>query len=155
ETRLADSFETALKLAEGLAYVDLADGNVADVMPATAEPAAGEGRKLKGAGLPPNRIVFSEKFACPVSGFTIEEIEPRLFSFNAPQGACPTCDGLGEKQLFDPQLVVPNEDLSLKKGAVVPWAKSNPPSPYYMQVLGSLAKAYDFSLDTRWADLEP
>ena len=95
---------------------------------------------MKGAGLPPNRIVFSEKFACPVSGFTIEEVEPRLFSFNAPQGACSTCDGLGEKQLFDPQLVVPNEALSLKQGAVVPWAKSNPPSPYYMQVLASLAQ---------------
>lgn len=108
---------------------------------------------MKGAGIPANRIVFSEKFACPVSGFTIEEIEPRLFSFNAPQGACPTCDGLGEKLLFDPQLVVPNEQLSLKKGAVVPWAKSNPPSPYYMQVLNSLAKAYDFDLTTPWEDL--
>ena len=112
----------------------------------------GEGSKggLKGAGLPANRIVFSEKFACPVSGFTIEEVEPRLFSFNAPQGACPTCDGLGEKQLFDPQLVVPNEALSLKQGAVVPWAKSNPPSPYYMQVLASLAREYGFDLATPW-----
>src|SRR5690606_4375393 len=128
ETRLADSFEQALKLAEGLAYVDLADG----VVPGREEDGPGGGN-LKGAGLPPNRIVFSEKFACPVSGFTIEEVEPRLFSFNAPQGACPTCDGLGEKQLFDPQLVVPNETLTLKQGAVVPWAKSNPPSPYYMQ----------------------
>ena len=103
---------------------------------------------MKGAGLPDNRIVFSEKFACPVSGFTIESLEPRLFSFNAPMGACPACDGLGEKLLFDPQLVVPNEALSLKQGAVVPWAKSNPPSPYYMQVLASLAKAYGFSLET-------
>src|SRR5690606_6454883 len=77
----------------------------------------------------------------------------RLFSFNAPQGACPTCDGLGEKQLFDPQLVVPNEALTLKQGAVVPWAKSNPPSPYYMQVLASLAKAYDFDLNTPWNQL--
>jgi excinuclease ABC subunit A len=110
---------------------------------------------MKGAGLPPNRIVFSEKFACPVSGFTIEEVEPRLFSFNAPQGACPTCDGLGEKMLFDPQLVVPNEALSLKQGAVVPWAKSNPPSPYYMQVLASLARAYDFDLTTPWTALAP
>lgn len=110
---------------------------------------------MKGAGLPPNRIVFSEKFACPVSGFTIEEIEPRLFSFNAPQGACPACDGIGEKQLFDPQLVVPNEALTLKQGAIVPWAKSNPPSPYYMQVLASLAKAYGFSLTTPWKDLAP
>jgi excinuclease ABC subunit A len=108
---------------------------------------------MKGAGLPPNRIVFSEKFACPVSGFTLEDIEPRLFSFNAPQGACATCDGIGEKLLFDPQLVVPNEALSLKKGAVVPWAKSNPPSPYYMQVLASLAKEYGFSLDTPWEAL--
>jgi excinuclease ABC subunit A len=129
ETRLADSFETALKLADGLAYVDLADGNV----PGRDEEDAGGA--MKGAGLPANRIVFSEKFACPVSGFTLEAIEPRLFSFNAPQGACPACDGLGEKLLFDPQLVVPNEALSLKQGAVVPWAKSNPPSPYYMQVL--------------------
>ncbi len=148
ETRLADSFETALKLADGLAYVDLADG----VVPGREEEAA-SGGALKGAGLPPNRIVFSERFACPVSGFTIEEVEPRLFSFNAPQGACPTCDGLGEKQLFDPQLVVPNEALSLKQGAVVPWAKSNPPSPYYMQVLSSLANAYGFDLSTPWGGL--
>ncbi len=148
ETRLADSFETALKLAEGLAYVDLADG----VVPGR-EDEGESGGAMKGAGIPANRIVFSEKFACPVSGFTIEAIEPRLFSFNAPQGACPTCDGLGEKQLFDPQLVVPNEALTLKKGAVVPWAKSNPPSPYYMQVLGSLAKAYDFDLTTPWSEL--
>ncbi|MGB7374814.1 excinuclease ABC subunit UvrA [Pontixanthobacter sp.] len=150
ETRLADSFETALKLADGLAYVDLADG----VVPGREQEEA-SGGQMKGAGLPANRIVFSEQFSCPVSGFTIEDIEPRLFSFNSPQGACSTCDGLGEKQLFDPQLVVPNEELSLKKGAVVPWAKSNPPSPYYMQVLGSLAKAYAFSLDTPWSQLEP
>ncbi|MBI1401987.1 MAG: excinuclease ABC subunit UvrA [Porphyrobacter sp.] len=150
ETRLADSFETALKLAEGLAYVDLADG----VVPGREGEEQGGGN-LKGAGLPANRIVFSEKFACPVSGFTIEEIEPRLFSFNAPQGACAACDGIGEKMLFDPQLVVPNEALTLKQGAVVPWAKSNPPSPYYMQVLASLAKAYGFDLTTPWKDLEP
>ncbi|MDC8754736.1 excinuclease ABC subunit UvrA [Erythrobacter sp. sf7] len=149
ETRLADSFEQALKLAEGLAYVDLAEG----VVP--GREAEAQGGAMKGAGLPANRIVFSEKFACPVSGFTIEEIEPRLFSFNAPQGACPACDGIGEKQLFDPQLVVPNEALTLKQGAVVPWAKSNPPSPYYMQVLASLAKAYGFDLTTPWKDLEP
>ncbi|WP_338445037.1 excinuclease ABC subunit UvrA [Pelagerythrobacter marensis] len=195
ETRLADSFETALKLADGLAYVDLADGTVAEVLarapsttglaPGGPPPPVGEDRegaaqtppppgegdqpkaggggatstagttggKMKGAGLPPNRIVFSERFACPVSGFTIEEIEPRLFSFNAPQGACATCDGLGEKQLFDPQLVVPNEALTLKQGAVVPWAKSNPPSPYYMQVLASLAKEFGFDLTTPWNEL--
>ncbi len=149
QTRLADSFEQALKLAEGLAYIDLADG----VVPGREEEAQAKGKNLKGAGLPPNRIVFSEKFACPVSGFTIESIEPRLFSFNAPQGACPACDGLGEKLLFDPQLVVPNEALSLKQGAVVPWAKSNPPSPYYMQVLSSLAAHFGFSLETPWEKL--
>ncbi|QYJ06407.1 excinuclease ABC subunit UvrA [Qipengyuania flava] len=149
ETRLADSFETALKLADGLAYVDLADG----VVPGREDEGAAGGA-MKGAGIPANRIVFSEKFSCPVSGFTIEEVEPRLFSFNAPQGACPTCDGIGEKQLFDPQLVVPNEALSLKKGAVVPWAKSNPPSPYYMQVLASLAKEYEFSLETPWEEFD-
>ncbi|OYY69519.1 excinuclease ABC subunit UvrA, partial [Sphingomonas sp. 28-63-12] len=175
-TRLAESFETALKLAEGLAYVDLVDGTVADLTPS---PLGGEGRGegqpsnaasggapspnplpqgerasgMKGAGIPANRIVFSEKFACPVSGFTIAEIEPRLFSFNAPQGACPACDGLGEKLLFDEDLVVPNHALSIKKGAVVPWAKSQPPSPYYMQVLGSLARAFGFSLDTPWEEL--
>ncbi|MBB6123977.1 excinuclease ABC subunit UvrA [Sphingobium subterraneum] len=173
QTRLADSFETALKLAEGLAYVDLADGAVAELAQSLVTPAkagvsgddsatmpeipafAGmtDQGKMKGAGIPANRIVFSEKFACPVSGFTISEIEPRLFSFNAPQGACPACDGLGEKLLFDEQLVVPNEALSIKKGAVVPWAKSNPPSPYYMQVLSSLAREFGFSLDTPWAEL--
>ncbi|WP_017664134.1 excinuclease ABC subunit UvrA [Porphyrobacter sp. AAP82] len=154
ETRLADSFEQALKLAEGLAYVDLADG-VVPGREGEAQGANSKGGAMKGAGLPANRIVFSEKFACPVSGFTIEEIEPRLFSFNAPQGACPACDGIGEKMLFDPQLVVPNEALTLKQGAVVPWAKSNPPSPYYMQVLASLAKAYGFDLTTPWKDLAP
>ncbi|MGV2495771.1 excinuclease ABC subunit UvrA [Pelagerythrobacter aerophilus] len=148
ETRLADSLEQALKLADGLAYVDLADG----VVPGR-EGEADSGGAMKGAGLPPNRIVFSERFACPVSGFTIEEVEPRLFSFNAPQGACATCDGLGEKQLFDPQLVVPNEALTLKQGAVVPWAKSNPPSPYYMQVLASLAAEFGFDLTTPWNEL--
>ncbi|PJG47282.1 excinuclease ABC subunit A [Sphingobium sp. LB126] len=158
-TRLADSFEQALKLADGLAYVDLADGTVADLTsPLPQAGGAGGGQsatagKMKNAEVPANRIVFSERFACPVSGFTIPEIEPRLFSFNAPQGACPACDGLGERQEFDPELVVPNEALTLKKGAIVPWAKSNPPSPYYMQVLGSLAKEFGFSLETPWADL--
>ena len=149
ETRLADSFEQALKLADGLAFIDLAEG----VVPGREEEPKGRAKTLKGTGLPPNRIVFSEKFACPVSGFTIESIEPRLFSFNAPQGACPACDGLGEKLLFDPEMVVPNGNLSLKQGAVMPWAKSNPPSPYYMQVLASLAAHYGFSLDTAWDKL--
>lgn len=143
EPRLADSFETALKLAEGLVYLDPADPVEG------AEPQSG--MKLDYA--PPGRITFSEKFACPVSGFTIAEIEPRLFSFNAPQGACPACDGLGEKLVFDEDLVVPNHNLSIAKGAVVPWAKSQPPSPYYMQVLSSLARAYDFDLNVPWKDL--
>ncbi|MFL6758701.1 excinuclease ABC subunit UvrA [Sphingomonas sp.] len=144
EPRLADSFETALKLADGLAFLDPAD-------PVEGAAESESGMKLDYA--PPGRIVFSEKFACPVSGFTIAEIEPRLFSFNAPQGACPACDGLGEKLVFDEDLVVPNHALSIRKGAVVPWAKSNPPSPYYMQVLSSLARAYDFELDVPWKDL--
>ncbi|MDQ3078397.1 MAG: excinuclease ABC subunit UvrA [Pseudomonadota bacterium] len=146
ENRLADSFETALKLAEGLAYLDPADPPVPG-----SEPTTASGMKLDFGA--PGRIVFSEKFACPISGFTIAEIEPRLFSFNAPQGACPACDGLGEKMLFDEDLVVPNHALSIAKGAVVPWAKSNPPSPYYMQVLGSLARAYEFDLATPWGEL--
>ncbi|MFN7174527.1 MAG: excinuclease ABC subunit UvrA, partial [Thermaurantiacus tibetensis] len=125
--RLAESFETALRLADGLATVDLVD--------------SGES------------LLFSATFACPVSGFTLPEIEPRLFSFNAPQGACPSCNGLGEKLFFDPDLVVPNPLISLEDGAVVPWAKSSPPSPYYMQVLASLVRAYGGSLATPWAQL--
>ena len=157
EARLADSFETALKLAEGLAYLDPADppndppGSERTGVAAALEKASE--RNVLATHAPDGRITFSEKFACPVSGFTIAEIEPRLFSFNAPQGACPACDGLGEKLVFDEDLVVPNHALSIKKGAVVPWAKSNPPSPYYMQVLASLARAYDFDLDTPWSKL--
>jgi excinuclease ABC subunit A len=131
--RLADSFETALKLAEGLAVVEMADG-----------------KDKKGEA---ERIIFSEKFACPVSGFTIAEIEPRLFSFNSPHGACPTCDGLGEELYFDPEMIVPDESLSIMDGAVSAWAKSNPPSPYYMQVLESLARSYKFSMRKPWKDL--
>ena len=175
EARLADSFEQALKLADGLAYLDPADpipapsgagksrasgegagasGELAHPLSPTLSPEGErekDGFKLDYA--PPGRITFSEKFACPVSGFTIAEIEPRLFSFNAPQGACPACDGLGQKMIFDEDLVVPNHALSIKKGAVVPWAKSQPPSPYYMQVLSSLARAYDFDLETPWGEL--
>ena len=133
--RLAESFETALKLADGLATVDLVDGPPADSTRTDVT------------------LTFSEKFACPVSGFTLPEIEPRLFSFNAPQGACPTCNGLGEKLFFSPDLVVPNEGVSLKEGAVVPWAKSSPPSPYYMQVLASVVNALGGSLTQPWAAL--
>lgn len=126
ETRLADSMETALNLSDGLAVVEIADDT-------------GE------------RILFSAKFACPVSGFTIEEIEPRLFSFNNPFGACPTCDGLGEKLYFDPELVVPDTSLSLNEGALAPWGKSN--SPYYAQTLESIAKHYKFKTNTPWKKL--
>jgi excinuclease ABC subunit A len=149
ETRLADSFEQALKLADGLAYIDPAD--TADDG-ADNDARSGDKAVLQSTA-PEGRITFSEKFACPVSGFTIAEIEPRLFSFNAPQGACSTCDGLGERLYFDPELIVPNEALSVKAGAIIPWAKSNPPSPYYMQVLASVARHYGFSLDTPWRDL--
>ena len=86
--------------------------------------------------------MFSARFACPVSGFTIDEIEPRLFSFNAPAGACPTCDGLGTELRFEPDLVVPQCELSLAEGAIYPWAKTGVTSPYYEQTLESLAKHY-------------
>ena len=123
--RLADSLETALSLADGLAIAENAD--------------SGE------------RTTFSAKFACPVSGFTIEEIEPRLFSFNNPFGACPACDGLGVKLYFDPALVVPDPDLSLRDGAIAPWANST--SQYYLQTLEGLAKHYRFDLYTPWRRL--
>ncbi|NYZ17610.1 excinuclease ABC subunit UvrA [Azospirillum sp. RWY-5-1] len=123
--RLADSLETALGLADGIVFVENAD--------------SGE------------QQVFSQKFACPVSGFTIPEIEPRLFSFNNPFGACPACDGLGSKIYFDPVLVVPDERLSLRKGAVAPWAGST--SPYYPQTLASIAKHFGVEMDTPWEEL--
>ena len=123
--RLANSIETALTLAEGLAVAENAD---------TAE-----------------RTVFSARFACPVSGFSIEEIEPRLFSFNAPQGACPACDGLGVKMFFDPEMVVPDDRLSLAEGAVAPWADSS--GQYYMQTLESIAKHFKVKMSVPWRDL--
>ncbi|TBR28200.1 MAG: excinuclease ABC subunit UvrA [Reyranella sp.] len=123
--RLADSLETALTLAEGLAIAENADNG--------------------------ERTVFSARFACPVSGFTIEEIEPRLFSFNAPQGACPACDGLGVKMFFDPEMVVPDDRLSLSEGAVAPWADSS--GQYYMQTLESIAKHFKVKTSVPWRDL--
>jgi excinuclease ABC subunit A len=135
ETRLADSLETALKLAEGLAIIEMAD--VKD--------------GPKGEKGEPERITFSEKFACPVSGFTISEIEPRLFSFNSPQGACPACDGLGEELQFDPDLVVPDRSLSLKDGAIAPWAKGT--SKLYVQTLEALAAHYKASMTQPWSKL--
>jgi excinuclease ABC subunit A len=143
--RLAESFETALKLAEGLAVIEFAD--------APAAPAPEEKKKTAKihdkSG--PERILFSEKFACPVSGFTIPEIEPRLFSFNNPYGACPACGGLGVEQHVDEDLVIPDKELSLRKGAIAPWAKSS--SPYYLQTLTALGKHYKFTLDTKWKEL--
>src|SRR5262249_19358505 len=97
------------------------------------------------------RLIFSEKFACPVSGFTISEIEPRLFSFNNPFGACQECGGLGVEQHIDADLVIPDRDATLRKGAIAPWAKSS--SPYYIQTLDALAKHYRFTLDTKRIDL--
>ncbi|MBX6329696.1 MAG: excinuclease ABC subunit UvrA [Pseudolabrys sp.] len=160
-TRLADSLEQCLKLADGLAVVELADA------PQSPQPAR-EGEAERGARERataggkliakihaqrdgPPRLLFSEKFACPVSGFTIPEIEPRLFSFNNPFGACPACGGLGLEQHIDPDLVVPDRDATLRKGAIAPWARSS--SPYYLQTLEALGRHYRFTLDTRWKDL--
>ncbi len=125
EARLADSFETALGLADGVVYAEDAE--------------TGE------------RTVFSSRFACPVSGFSIEEIEPRLFSFNSPHGACPACDGLGVEKFFDPALVVPDERVSLAEGAVAAWAGAQ--SPYYDQTLQGIARHYKATTRTPWHDL--
>jgi excinuclease ABC subunit A len=204
--RLAESFETALKLAEGLAVIEYADAPAAASLvtsPLVGERKAASGRRLEeerrdeisatpkagrergkqqtpalgATPLPnpppqggreqtepaakkvakihdksgPERILFSEKFACPVSGFTIPEIEPRLFSFNNPYGACPACGGLGVEQHIDEDLVIPDKELTLRKGAIAPWAKSS--SPYYIQTLTALGKFYKFTLDTKWKDL--
>ena len=184
--RLAESFETALKLADGLAVVEFADSPTSPRArgEADARSASGEGAPRKGKAphpgpLPaggeresaaasgdssakkiakihdqqsgPERMVFSEKFACPVSGFTIPEIEPRLFSFNNPFGACPTCGGLGVEQKVDADLVISDKDLTLRKGAIAPWSRSS--SPYYIQTLEALGKFYKFTLDTKWKDL--
>jgi excinuclease ABC subunit A len=146
-TRLADSLETALKLAEGLAVAELADAG-----PGAGEPdqAAKKTAKIHDRS-GPERLIFSEKFACPVSGFTIPEIEPRLFSFNNPFGACPACGGLGVEQHIDADLVIPDPERTLRGGAIAPWAKSS--SPYYIQTLQALGKHYKFTLDTKWKDL--
>ncbi len=191
--RLAESFETALKLADGLAVVEFADGAPSPLLPRSeAErrggvggggksakeepptpaaslptlPAARKGSREEGdrtrggdkqtklaaaAAADANRIIFSEKFACPVSGFTISEIEPRLFSFNNPFGACPECGGLGVEQKIDPDLVITDKDMTLRKGAIAPWSRSS--SPYYAQTLEALGKFYKFTLDTKWKDL--
>jgi len=150
-TRLADSFETALELADGIAIVEFANAP-------SAEPEAeaqGGGKKKKAAPKAdePQRITFSQRFACPVSGFTIDEIEPRLFSFNNPFGACPKCDGLGTELKFESQLVVPDQSLSLRKGAIVPWARTGNTSPYYTQTLDAIAAHFNISMETPWSKL--
>ena len=200
-TRLANSFQTALELADGLAIAEFADipGPAASPPPPPERgrsTAAGRRVGVKGRGKSDpspdrslssgrpsagpvgsdpslsgereeeapvrtgmkrgdidaaNRIMFSEKFACPVSGFTIPEIEPRLFSFNNPYGACPVCDGLGTERMVDPALVVPDDTLSLRDAAIAPWSKTS--SPYYMQTLEALARHYRFSTDTAWHKL--
>ncbi len=132
ETRLADSFETALGLSDGIAVAEFAD--------------------LDEGETEPRRILFSAKFACPVSGFTIAEIEPRLFSFNSPHGACPQCDGLGAKLSFDPDLIVPDPEKSLADGAIEPWSKAM--APYYRQTLEGLARHFGISMRTPWKDLD-
>ena len=123
--RLSQSLETALKLSNGIVYAEKAD--------------TGE------------RTVFSSKFACPVSGFTIEEIEPRLFSFNNPFGACPHCDGIGAKLYMDPNLIVPNPNLSLAQGAIAPWNVGR--SSFYSQTINSLCQFLDISPSTKWKDI--
>ena len=130
QTRLADSLRTALDLAQGIAVLETA-------------PREDEGT--------PERITFSENFACPVSGFTIPEIEPRLFSFNAPFGACPQCDGLGMELYFDERLVVPDATLKISDGALAPWRKGK--SPYFLQTIEAIAKHYEFNRNARWKDL--
>ncbi len=143
ETRLADSIETALNLADGIAYVDDADAE-------QTEAPKGKKGGIKDH-MPEGRTVFSAKFACPISGFTIDEIEPRLFSFNNPFGACPACDGLGTEMFFDADLVVPDESRTLAQGAIAPWAGTS--SKYYVQTLESLAKHFGFKLDQPWTRL--
>ncbi|OYW54645.1 MAG: excinuclease ABC subunit A [Hyphomicrobium sp. 32-62-53] len=143
-SRLADSFEQALKLADGLAIAEFVDRPLGKADTEGANKSKNDTHE---------RIIFSQRFACPVSGFTIEEIEPRLFSFNAPSGACPQCDGLGTELQFEAELVVPDSSLSLSDGAVYPWAKTGAVSPYYEQTLESLAKHYKVSMKTPWEKL--
>jgi excinuclease ABC subunit A len=142
--RLAESFETALELSGGVAVMEFADQSA----PASASAKDAANVSTHYAA---NHILFSSQFACPVSGFTIPEIEPRLFSFNNPFGACPTCSGLGSEQTIDPDLVVPDPKLTLRKGAIAPWARST--SPYYQQTLEALGKHYKFRLDTTFEAL--
>ena len=131
--RLAESVETSVNLANGLVFIEYED-----------ETLPKKFRKLE-------KLIFSTKFSCPESGFTIEEIEPRLFSFNSPFGACEECEGIGVKLNVDPSLVIPNEKKSIADGAIEPWAKTT--TLYYAQTLSSLAKHYDFSIEEKWSKL--
>jgi excinuclease ABC subunit A len=174
-TRLADSFETALELADGIAIAEFADKPLKGVRPSGSDtrlrrrdphevdepsgsadgvrPRGSDTDILRNKNETHERITFSARFACPVSGFTIEEIEPRLFSFNAPAGACPKCDGLGSEMRFEAELVVPDPELSLKDGAIYPWSRTGTPSVYYEQALEGLAKHFKVSTATPWARL--
>ena len=170
--RLADSFETALELADGIAIVEFADapkaanaahpsrradGAPQDEDSPHPEPVEGEGKPARTAkqqkAVEPERITFSQRFACPVSGFTIDEIEPRLFSFNNPFGACPKCDGLGTELKFESALVVPDQSLTLRRGAIVPWARTGNTSPYYTQTLEAIANHFNVPMETPWSKL--
>ncbi len=131
--RLAESIESAINLSNGLLFVEYENETLPQKF-----------RKIE-------KLVYSTKFACPESGFTIEEIEPRLFSFNSPYGACAECEGIGIKLNVDPNLVVPNDKISIADGAIEPWAKST--TLYYAQTLASIAKHYSFSLDEKWKKL--
>ena len=191
-TRLADSLETALELADGIAIAEFADkplkppavkpkgkasradspppggegsgvggSPTSDVLesplprpsPTRGEGAQGEREILKNKNETHERVVFSARFACPVSGFTIDEIEPRLFSFNAPSGACPACDGLGTELKFEADLVVPDPERSLEQGAIHPWSRTGTTSAYYEQTLAALARHYKVKLSTPWSKL--
>ncbi|HUY68101.1 MAG TPA: excinuclease ABC subunit UvrA [Alphaproteobacteria bacterium] len=177
--RLPDSIETALRLADGIMVAEIMGTGDAAASPSPRGRGQGRGSEARrnvseiksdvrhAEGPPPqpspqggggssdprgNLITFSSKFACPVSGFTIDEIEPRLFSFNNPYGACPSCDGLGEKLTFDPALVIPDENLSLNGGAIAPWRSIT--SSFYAQTLEALARAYKASLNEPWKKLD-
>ncbi len=134
-TRLAESFETALELADGLAIVEIVD------------------REREKAGDPLEQIIFSARFACPVSGFTIDEIEPRLFSFNNPFGACPDCDGLGTQLKFEADMMVPDPDKSLDQGAIAPWTRHGQMAPIYRQMLQAITRHYKVKMSTPWRKL--
>ncbi len=142
--RLADSFETALKLADGIAMAEFVDKPLAKADTDGANKSKNDTHE---------RIIFSQRFACPVSGFTIEEIEPRIFSFNAPAGACPKCDGLGTELKFEADLVVPDRSSSLEDGAIWPWAKTGSTSPYYEQTLQAIARHYKVAMSTPFEKL--